>query len=220
MTRILHDPQNSDKILQMTADTMFLVDYEGICVDLVVHANRGFFRRRKNLIGENFFNLLPEKTYSAIKKEFEKVKESKIISTKNYELPLNEGTFYFKCIMQPFDENLILCQYRDITNRARTKLQLEKTNNELREIEKAAKISQWTYNYKSQTFSYKGYSGGLANSDHFKNISLEDYLEMIHRDDRAGFLIWINNIIHHTSADTYEYRILVKKSFYFSDLRF
>ena len=62
MTRILHDPQNSDKILQMTADTMFLVDYEGICVDLVVHANRGFFRKRKNLIGENFFNLLPEKT--------------------------------------------------------------------------------------------------------------------------------------------------------------
>lgn len=219
MTRILHDPQNSDKILQMTADTMFLVDYEGICVDLVVHANRGFFRRRKNLIGENFFNLLPEKTYSAIKKEFEKVKESKIISTKNYELPLNEGTFYFKCIMQPFEENLILCQYRDITNRARTKLQLEKTNNELREIEKAAKISQWTYNYKSQTFSYKGYSGGLANSDHFKNISLEDYLEIIHRDDRAEFLIWINNILHHTSADTHEYRILVKKEFLFLRLK-
>ncbi len=108
MTRILHDPQNSDKILQMTADTMFLVDYEGICVDLVIHATRGFFRKRKNLIGENFFNLLPEKTYSAIKKDFEKVKESKIISTKNYELPLKEGTFYFKCIMQPFDENLIL----------------------------------------------------------------------------------------------------------------
>jgi hypothetical protein len=55
MKRILHNPQYSDKILQMTADTMLLFNNEGICLDMVIHANQGIFKKKKSLIGEKLF---------------------------------------------------------------------------------------------------------------------------------------------------------------------
>ena len=220
MKRFLHDPQYSDKILQMTADTMLLVNNEGICVDMVVHANHWLFKKKKNLIGENFFNILSKETIAPLKKEFEKVLKNKIVSTKNYELSLGEESHYFKCIMYPFEEGLVLCQYRDITKRTKTKLQLEKINNELREIEKAAKIGQWKYDYNSKIFHYKGYTGAMSNSDKYKPISLEDYLNQIHKDDRSGFIAWIDKILYNREeAETFEYRILWKKRLVFLRLK-
>lgn len=41
--------------------------------------------------------------------------------------------------MRPYEE-MVLCQYRDITERSQRKLKLEKTNRELNEIQKAALI--------------------------------------------------------------------------------
>lgn len=220
MKGFLHDPQYSDKILQMTADTMLLINNEGICVDVAIHANHWFLKKRKNIIGENFFDILPEETIAPLKKEFEKVVKDKITSIKNYELPIGKETYYFKCIMYPFEEGLVLCQYRDITKRTKIKLQLEKTNNELHEVEKAAKIGQWKYEYKSKTFHYKGYTGAMSNSDKYKPISLEDYLNKIHRDDRPGFIAWIDKIIYNREeAETFEYRILWKNKLVFLRLK-
>ena len=167
---------------------MFLVDYEGVCLDIVIHANQRFFKERRNLLGENLLEILPEETSASLREEFEKVIKNKIVSTKNYKLPLAEGTYYFKCIMHPFEEGLVLCQYRDITNRTLIKIQLEKTNNKLQEVEKAAKIGQWKYDFKTQTFFYKGFTGAMSNNERYKPISLEKYLSIMHKDDRPGFV--------------------------------
>jgi len=215
MKRILHNPQYSDKILQMTADTMLLFNNEGICLDMVIHANQGIFKKKKSLIGENFFDFLSEDTKRPFKEEFDKVVKDKFVSTKNYELNFGNETYFFKCIMYPFDEEMVLCQYRDITKRTKIKLQLEKTNNELREVEKAAKICQWNYNFKTKIFNYRGFSGAMANSDKLQTISLENYLEIIFRDDRPGFTLWINSISNKTNTETFEYRIFWEKEFFF-----
>ena len=46
---------------------------------------------------------------------------------------------------------MVLCQYRDITERSQRKLELEKKNHELNEIQKAALIGNWQYD--TQTLS-------------------------------------------------------------------
>jgi signal transduction histidine kinase/CheY-like chemotaxis protein len=215
MKKILHDPQYSDKILQMTADTMLLFNNEGICLDMVIHANQGIFKKRKSLIGENFFNLLSEDTRRPFKDEFDKVIKNKSVSTKNYELSFGREIYYFKCIMYPFEEDMVLCQYRDITKRTKIKLQLEKANNELREVEKAARICQWNYNFKTRSFNYRGFIGAMAKEDRLQTISIENYLELIFRDDRPNFIKWIDSIPNKTNTETFEYRILWKKEVFF-----
>ncbi len=54
-------------------------------------------------------------------------------------MALNSTNYFFKCIMSPFD-GMVLCQYRDITERSQRKLELERKNQELNEIQKAALI--------------------------------------------------------------------------------
>ena len=44
MDRTLHDAQNAKKILQITADTMILVDQDGTCVDIDTHSNLWFLQ--------------------------------------------------------------------------------------------------------------------------------------------------------------------------------
>ena len=62
-----------------------------------------------------------------------------------------EYVYYFKCIMHPYDD-MVLCQYRDITQRSNVKRQLEQANRTLREIQKVAQIGQWVYNTNENVF--------------------------------------------------------------------
>ena len=49
MDRTLHDAQNAKKILQITADTMILVDQDGTCVDIDTHSSLWFLQEEKLL---------------------------------------------------------------------------------------------------------------------------------------------------------------------------
>lgn len=53
MDRTLHDAQNAKKILQITADTMILVDQDGTCVDIDTHSNLWFLQEEK-LLGKTY----------------------------------------------------------------------------------------------------------------------------------------------------------------------
>ena len=140
MERLLHGANHAEKILQITSDTLILIDKDGICVDISIHSNLWFLQEDK-LLGSNIFNLLPIHTLEKILPEFQNVLSSQIASSKNYKLILGDETYYFKCIMYPY-ESMVLCQYRDITERSNVKLELERRNQELKEIQKAVQMGQ------------------------------------------------------------------------------
>ena len=48
MDRILHDANNAQRILKLTADTMLLVDRHGVCVDIEPHCDLWFLQDRKS----------------------------------------------------------------------------------------------------------------------------------------------------------------------------
>lgn len=49
MDRILHDVNNAHKILQLTADTLILVDKNGTCLDIDPHSDLWFLQEDKLL---------------------------------------------------------------------------------------------------------------------------------------------------------------------------
>ena len=214
MDRILHDVDNAHKILQLTSDTLILVDKNGTCLDIDPHSDLWFLQEDR-LLGKNLFNLLPDQTFQKLVPDFRRVTQQGITVNRNYRLPLEGGeTYYFKCIMQPYDGDKVLCQYRDITARSNVKLQLERTNYELKEIQKAAQIGQWKYSSRERTFYYRGYNGIVCTEEE-RSINFQDYYETILSEDLPAVNTWMEANRRELLKEYIEYRILLEGQVYY-----
>ena len=214
MDRILHDVDNAHKILQLTSDTLILVDKNGTCLDIDPHSDLWFLQEDR-LLGKNLFNLLPDHTFQKLLPDFRRVTQQGITVNRNYRLPLAGGeTYYFKCIMQPYDGDKVLCQYRDITARSNVKLQLERTNYELKEIQKAAQIGQWKYSSREKTFYYRGYNGIVCTEEE-RSINFQDYYETILSEDLPAVNTWMEANRRELLKEYIEYRILLEGQVYY-----
>lgn len=214
MDRILHDVDNAHQILQLTSDTLILVDKNGTCLDIDPHSDLWFLQEDR-LLGKNLFNLLPDHTFQKLLPDFRRVTQQGITVNRNYRLPLEGGeTYYFKCIMQPYDGDKVLCQYRDITARSNVKLQLERTNYELKEIQKAAQIGQWKYSSRERTFYYRGYNGIVCTEEE-RSINFQDYYETILSEDLPAVNTWMEANRRELLKEYIEYRILLEGQVYY-----
>lgn len=214
MDRILHDVDNAHKILQLTSDTLILVDKNGTCLDIDPHSDLWFLQEDR-LLGKNLFNLLPDHTFQKLLPDFRRVTQQGITVNRNYRLPLEGGeTYYFKCIMQPYDGDKVLCQYRDITARSNVKLQQERTNYELKEIQKAAQIGQWKYSSRERTFYYRGYNGIVCTEEE-RSINFQDYYETILSEDLPAVNTWMEANRRELLKEYIEYRILLEGQVYY-----
>lgn len=214
MDRILHDVDNAHKILQLTSDTLILVDKNSTCLDIDPHSDLWFLQEDR-LLGKNLFNLLPDHTFQKLLPDFRRVTQQGITVNRNYRLPLEGGeTYYFKCIMQPYDGDKVLCQYRDITTRSNVKLQLERTNYELKEIQKAAQIGQWKYSSRERTFYYRGYNGIVCTEEE-RSINFQDYYETILSEDLPAVNTWMEANRRELLKEYIEYRILLEGQVYY-----
>lgn len=214
MDRILHNVDNAHKILQLTSDTLILVDKNGTCLDIDPHSDLWFLQEDR-LLGKNLFNLLPDHTFQKLLPDFRRVTQQGITVNRNYRLPLEGGeTYYFKCIMQPYDGDKVLCQYRDITARSNVKLQLERTNYELKEIQKAAQIGQWKYSSRERTFYYRGYNGIVCTEEE-RSINFQDYYETILSEDLPAVNTWMEANRRELLKEYIEYRILLEGQVYY-----
>nr|WP_320058402.1 ATP-binding protein [uncultured Bacteroides sp.] len=203
MKRILHDATYSDRILQMTADTMLLIDSRGICQDVTTHSNLSFLQEEA-LLGRNIFEILPRHTYDKIYPEFKRVLDERVTVAKNYKLPLEKDTFYFKCVMYPFDD-MVLCQYRDITQRCNVRLELEKANQKLKAIQKSSLIGQWVYTKKDAMLRYQGYTKILS-TEQMQEITFKEYIDTVVEEDRVNLQGWLCNGSEVSEENSFEFR--------------
>ena len=216
MNRTLHEADNAQRILKLTADTMLLVDRNGICIDIDIHSNLWFLQEER-LLGKNIFERMPEHTREKVYSTFQTVLREQRSISKNYKLELEDNTYYFKCIMYPYDD-MVLCQYRDITQRSNVKRQLEQVNRNLREIQKVAQIGQWMYNTRDNVFYYMGYTGVLC-EESSRSISLEKYQEFIVEEDRLSFTNWCRKNEEGLNEDSISYRVRVAGEIYYMRLQ-
>lgn len=204
MDRILHDANNAQRILKLTADTMLLVDRHGVCVDIEPHCDL-WFLQEDILLGKNIFELLPEYTRERVMPIFQIVLEEQRSISKNFKLVLKDEIFYFKCLMFPYD-GMVLCQYRDITQRSNVKRRLEQANLTLRAIQKIAQIGQWAYNTNQNIFHYLGYTGVLC-EESVQNLAIEKYVELIVEEDRQSFIEWCHVNEKELNMESISYRV-------------
>lgn len=217
MKNILKNAENAEELLKLTSDTMILLDRNGICVDIAVYNVDLWFLKEDRLLGKNILRLLPPVTYRQVYPEFKKVLARREVSSRNYELAIGDTTYFFKCIMRPY-EDMVLCQYRDITERSQRKLKLEKTNRELNEIQKAALIGRWQYDSGKKSFCYTGHSGVMCTEEE-QEILLEDYKTHILPEDREVFGKWLMQNLQGDMEASIDYRIHFRKRVFYIRLK-
>ena len=159
-------------------------------MDIAVHDINLWFLTEDQLLDKNILQLLPPSTYRKIYPEFKKVLLRGEVSSRNYELATDSKTYFFKCIMRPY-EDMVLCQYRDITERSQRKLELEKKNYELNEIQKVALIGRWWYDSGKECICYSGYSD-ITLDEEQQTVSLDSYITHILPEDREIFCKWLD----------------------------
>lgn len=173
--------------------------------------------KEEKLLGKNLLQLIPPSTYYQVYPEFKKVLTQKVRSVHNYEMTLGHTTYYFKCIMYPYD-GMVLCQYRDITERSQRKLELEKKNHELNEIQKAALIGNWQYDTQTRIFCYAGHTGIMC-SEEVQHINMDNYLELILPEDRKSFTGWMKENLKGKMENSVDYRIFLQGNIFYIRLK-
>lgn len=211
--RLLHDKSQAARLLGMMTDTLLLVKNDGTCVDMIVKtANNPYVNEEGTLLGKNIFDCFPQETLMDLRPAIEHVARTGEVSSANYDLPAPKKMFYFKCIIQKYDEEHLLLQYRDITERSQMKLRLQLANERLQETGRAAKIGYWSYNQSAGLLYYEGYVGISLETSEEVVIPLSEYLEHVYHEDRERIE---NNLTNSGSdVDTYDYRVVEDKIYY------
>ncbi|WP_286895589.1 MULTISPECIES: sensor histidine kinase [Sphingobacterium] len=204
--KILHDLGYLEKVLKITCDTLLLINNDNICVDAIMKTNNPILNPNIDVIGQDILALFPQPTSTLIKRELAFCRHKGETSNQNYDLPTDEQMYYFKFIIHKFDEEHLLCQYRDITQRSNMKYRLRSVLTAQLEVGKVAMIGHWTYDLQQREFTFNGYSNlRKRNLENPETISLQELLSHVHPDDRNEMYNFLHNeAIEHK---TLEYRI-------------
>ncbi|MFR3215621.1 MAG: ATP-binding protein [Dysgonomonas mossii] len=192
---LLHDRERAFEILLKTCDSLFLFRYDGTCVDCIIKSNH-WFLKSEQIVGQNIFDILPEETALNFKAHFDDVVTNGGTSSLNYDLPLKRNTIYFKCIIQLYEKEFVLCQYRDITQRSQMKKRLDNANRKLKETQKIAKIGHWKYNPQVGMLYYSGFGNIFSIVEEEAIISIDEYSSKIHPADKEAFIDYLNGRIY------------------------
>lgn len=209
---VLHDEKHSARLLNMTCDTLLFLKNDGTCVDMIVKTeNNPYVNDQYTLLGKNIFTFFPEETVQELKPALEQVAKKGEVSNANYNLPAPGRMYFFKLIAHKYDDEHLLCQYRDITIRSQMKRKLETANQRLIETGRQAKIGYWSYNRATKMIRYSGYVGVVWGVETEENASLTEYLEHVYPADRQKL---VDVLERATGEDTLEFRIVKDKAYY------
>lgn len=215
---ILHDDSQAVRLLKMTCDTLLYLENDGTCIDMIVKTeNNPYVNDQYTLLGKNIFDYFPEETVRELKPAVEQVIRTGEVSNANYNLPGPDQLYFFKCIIQKYDEEHVLCQYRDITKRSQMKINLQIANERLMETERAAKIGYWSYNTSTKMLDYSGYIGILIKENEKMTITLHEYLEYVYPEDRERLRNILEN--YESGLRQLDFRIMKDDKLYYLKLR-
>ncbi len=202
--KILHNSEYAQKVLELTQDTMFFVREDGLCVDFKPNTP-DFYLKDTDVVGRNIFEYFPLEASTGLRKQVKRAMTLGESSQANYEFKVDDEVKFFKCIVSKFDKDHFLMQYRDITERSINKLKLQRQEQHLKEVEKAAHIGLILYDSLLQEVHFTGYADFFGEQQDVRRVCpLESCVKMIHEQDQRTFETWLESQINGDEGRTDE----------------
>jgi signal transduction histidine kinase/CheY-like chemotaxis protein len=180
-------------VLELTKDTLFFVTKKGVCVDFQPIAP-DFYLTEKDVVGKNIFEFFPLEASIGLRDQVKKAMNDEGPSQANYEFQVKGEVKFFKCIVSKFDDDHFVMQYRDITERSINKLKLQRQEQHLKEVEKAAHIGLILYDSLNQEVHFAGYSDFFGEQEDIQRVCpLSSCIKMVHERDQRAFEEWMDS---------------------------
>jgi signal transduction histidine kinase/CheY-like chemotaxis protein len=198
-------------VLELTQDTMFFVGRDGVCLDFKPNSPQ-FYLKEQDVVGRNLFEFFPVEASMGLRNQVKCAMDGEGPQQANYEFTVNNEVKFFKCIVSKFDDKHFLMQYRDITERSINKLKLQRQEQHLKEVEKAAHIGLLLYDSLKQEVHFTGYADFFGKQEDIKRICpLESCVKMIHEQDQRLFEEWLQTHINGEEGrkDEFSFRMVV-----------
>lgn len=108
----------STRILEALPDMIVILDHDANIVELVSSSNTNHSEgiTPESIIHRNVEDIVPPKSYKSIRMSMDKVIQTGISATAQYELVINSVVYHFENYISKLDNNYLLCICRDISH--------------------------------------------------------------------------------------------------------
>jgi PAS domain S-box-containing protein len=114
-------------ILNAIPDKMFVLDNAGRVVDYSVHDNRELYVPPEQFLNRSVLDVLPADAAEAIVRTIENTTNSTEPTSVEFSMPMADALCFYESRMVRLDEDKVLMIARNVTDRKRTELELEKS---------------------------------------------------------------------------------------------
>lgn len=121
-------------ILAVLPDLMFIVNYEGVYLDMKNVDEERQFVPKEQIIGSNIKNLLPEDLANKLLVLVQKVIDTGQSEKTEYELPFPDGTRYYESRIIRYSENEALAIIRDNTEERKAAQEVKDKNEFIKQV--------------------------------------------------------------------------------------
>jgi PAS domain S-box-containing protein len=116
----LHDSeQYITSLLQAIPDLIFVLDAEGIFIDLKSGDSEDLAMPKELFLGKKIFAVLPKPIAAQIKTNIDAALRERTVKTFEYQLPVKKGLGFYECKISLFGDNKVIAIVRNITERKR-----------------------------------------------------------------------------------------------------
>lgn len=117
-------------IIEVIPDIIFRISNQGIYLDVIASSDEMLRQSRKELLGKNLRDVLPEKILIPTLTHINKAIKSKSLQLFEYEMEVPTGTLWFEARILPFGRNEVFSLVRNITERKKMEDSLRKSRQE------------------------------------------------------------------------------------------
>ncbi|MBM7622831.1 PAS domain S-box protein [Sporohalobacter salinus] len=215
----MKDKKSSDyfrSIISAIPELIILFDKKGNYLNIWTSKMEDLGAPKNEVIGKNVDEVLPEKIANDFKKYCFITINNNEIQTYEYSLDFKEEKKYFEAHLAPVnakEDNEVLTVIRNITERKRAQIELERALNRLEVTIKGAKLGLWDWNIKNNVLETSKQCSEVLGYE--PTNSFTHWKERIHDEDKARISKIIERVLNgEVSYSKMEYRIKTKEGNY------
>ncbi|MDZ7792375.1 MAG: PAS domain S-box protein [Spirochaetia bacterium] len=132
-----------DRIAEVSPDLFIIYKRDGEYMDIITANKDNLFLKREELLGSKIPEVLPETAAATIMQGIDDALTTNSLKVVEYELGIDNQIFDFEARITPLEEDRVLAQIIDITERKQLEDQLKKNEERFKTIFYNSEVSLW-----------------------------------------------------------------------------
>ena len=190
--------QYTNSILAAIPDLIFVLDSDGVFIDLKTGNTKDLALPIDSFINKNLSEVFPDSIASLVKNAIDDVFNNQLPVSIEYQIPVNHEMGDFECVVVPFVQNRVIAMVRNITRRKQVENSLKNSQEELKHFaahlqsvreEERVLLAREIHDELGQILVALKIDLGIFKQKVFKSINKEDFSEISNKFEQLFDLV-------------------------------